>query len=45
MSFIGNIQSARAISKYNASVSTQEAKFLRAKAEVNERFYENVTLP
>ena len=48
MSFLGNIaaaQSAKSISKYNASVNRQQAKFLKAKAEVNEKFYENVTLP
>jgi len=48
MSFLGNIaaaQSAKAISKYNASVNRQQANFLKAKAEVNESFYNKVTLP
>ena len=48
MSFLGNIaaaQTAKAISKYNASVNRQQASFLKAKAEVNENFYDKVTLP
>jgi hypothetical protein len=48
MSFLGNIaaaQTAKRIAKYNASVNKQQANFLKAKSEVNEAFYENVTLP
>jgi len=48
MSFIGNIaaaQTAKKISGYNASVDRTQAEFFKAKAKVNEKFYDQVTLP
>ena len=48
MSFLGNIaaaQTAKKISGYNASVDRTQAEFFKAKAKVNEKFYDQVTLP
>ena len=48
MSALGNIaaaQSAKRIGSYNARVTRMERDFLAAKAEVNKKFYSNVTLP
>lgn len=48
MSALGNIaaaQSAKSISAYNAKVTRMEKDFIEAKAEVNKKFYNNVTLP
>ena len=48
MSALGNIaaaQSAKRISAYNAKVTRMERDFNDAKAEVNRKFYENVTKP
>jgi len=48
MSALGNIaaaQSAKRISAYNAKVTRMERDFLNAKAEVNKKFYNQVTKP
>jgi len=48
MSALGNIaaaQSAKRIGSYNARVTRMERDFVAAKAEVNKKFYSNVTLP
>ena len=48
MSALGNIaaaQSAKRIAAYNAKVTRMERDFLEAKAEVNKKFYKNVTKP
>ena len=48
MSALGNIaaaQSAKSISAYNAKVTRMEKDFIEAKAEVNKKFYNNVTKP
>jgi hypothetical protein len=48
MSALGNIaaaQSAKSISAYNAKVTRMERDFIEAKAEVNKKFYNNVTKP
>ena len=48
MSALGNIaaaQTAKRIGAYNAKVTRMERNFLAAKAEVNKKFYANVTLP
>ena len=48
MSFIGNFASAasaRAIGKYNSSVIYQEAQYVRKKAEVNKKVFENIDKP
>ena len=48
MSALGNIaaaQSAKRISGYNAKVTRMERDFIKAKAEVNTKFYNNVTKP
>lgn len=48
MSFIGNLaaaQSAKAISKYNASVAYQEAEYERKKAAIKEKVYNTIEKP
>ena len=48
MSALGNIaaaQSAKRISAYNAKVTRMEKDFIEAKAEVNKKFYKDVTKP
>ena len=48
MSALGNIaaaQSAKRISAYNAKVTRMEKDFIEAKAEVNKKFYQDVTKP
>jgi len=48
MSALGNIaaaQTAKRIGSYNAKVTRMERDFNDAKAEVNRKFYENVTKP
>ena len=48
MSALGNIaaaQTSKRIGAYNAKVTRMERDFLDAKAEVNKKFYTNVTLP
>ena len=48
MSFIGNLaaaQSAKAISKYNASVAYQEAQYERKKAAIKEKVYKTIEKP
>ena len=48
MSALGNIaaaQTAKRIGAYNASVTRMERDFIKAKAEVNTKFYNNVTKP
>lgn len=48
MSALGNIaaaQSAKSISAYNAKVTRMERDFIKAKADVNKKFYNNVTKP
>ena len=48
MSALGNIaaaQSAKRISAYNAKVTRMERDFIEAKAEVNKKFYKDVTKP
>ena len=48
MSALGNIaaaQSAKSISAYNAKVTRMEKDFIEAKAEVNKKFYKDVTKP
>ena len=48
MSFIGNIaaaQAAKKIGKYNESVAYQEAQYLRKKAAVQEKVYNNIERP
>jgi len=48
MSALGNIaaaQSAKRISGYNAKVTRMERDFIEAKAEVNKKFYKDVTKP
>ena len=48
MSAIGNIaaaQSAKAIGKYNQSVANQEAAYLRKKAAIQEKVYNNIERP
>lgn len=48
MSALGNIaaaQTAKRIGAYNAKVTKMESDFLVAKAEVNKKFYNNVTKP
>jgi len=48
MSALGNIaaaQSAKRISGFNSKVTRMERDFIKAKAEVNKKFYKNVTKP
>jgi len=48
MSALGNIaaaQTAKRIGAYNAKVTRMESDFIKAKAEVNKKFYNNVTKP
>ena len=48
MSALGNIaaaRSAKAIGKYNESVAYQEAQYLRKKAAVEEKVYNNIERP
>ncbi|BAQ86171.1 hypothetical protein [uncultured Mediterranean phage uvMED] len=48
MSALGNIaaaQSAKRISAYNAKVTRMEKDFIEAKADVNKKFYKDVTKP
>ena len=48
MSALGNIaaaQSAKRISAYNAKVTRMEKDFIEAKADVNKKFYQDVTKP
>jgi len=48
MSFIGNVasaQGAKAIGKYNSSVTYQEAQYERKKAAVKEKVYKKVERP
>jgi hypothetical protein len=48
MSALGNIaaaQTAKKLGSYNAKVTRMERDFIAAKAEVNKKFYKNVTKP
>lgn len=48
MSFIGDFAAAgatRSISAYNANLTYQQAQYARKKAEVNKKYYNQVTLP
>jgi len=48
MSALGNIaaaQTAKRIGSYNAKVTRMESDFIKAKSEVNTKFYNNVTKP
>ena len=48
MSFIGNIaaaQTAKALGKYNSSVTYQEAAYERKKAEIKEKVYNTIERP
>ena len=48
MSALGNIaaaQTAKRIGSYNAKVTRMESDFIKAKAEVNKKFYKKVTKP
>jgi len=48
MSFLGNIaaaQTAKALGKYNSQNTYQQALYARKKAAINEKFYDQVTLP
>ena len=48
MSALGNIaaaQTAKRIGAYNSKVTKMESDFIKAKAEVNTKFYNKVTKP
>ncbi len=48
MSFIGDFASAgaaRSISNYNSQLTYQQAQYARKKAEINKKYYNQVTLP